>query len=236
MSEIVPIDDKLSDTSSLLDKTIDGMVEGLTGLVSSSRKEIVISAGHLFQHCRNVDFLNALKVEWDKLREKGKIKDDYMKTMQHKDCLGELLEALDHDNPDNVRFNLLKKIFLVSATETKSNRDSVLPSQYMQIARKLDSGEVLVLETAYRIAKEGKYNPTQDSQYGNSLAKIANKSGLKYKDLVEIHEQSLIKKMLFTRRTGPEQSEAVISNHFRLTDLGWEFCKFVDAYDVELNN
>ena len=125
MSEIVPIEKKLSDTSSLLDKTINGMVEGLTGFASSSRKEIVLSAGHLFQNCRNLGFLNGLKVEWDKLREKGKIKDDYMKTEQHKDCLGQLLEALDKDNPDNVRFDILKKIFLVSSTESKSNRDSV---------------------------------------------------------------------------------------------------------------
>lgn len=236
MSEIVPIDDKLSDTSFLLDKTIDGMVEGLTGLASSSRKEIVLSAGHLFQHCRNLGFLNGLKIEWEKLREKGKIKDDYMKTVQHKDCLGQLLEALDKDNPDHTKLDLLKKIFLMVATEKKSNRDSILPYQYMVIARMLTSGEALVLEAAYKIAKERSYH-SQEELAHNAFVHIANESGLKYKDLVDIYDRSLVEKGLFMKRMDSTYGEKVgLGKHYRFTDLGWEFCKFVDTSDIDLSN
>ena len=229
--EIILCEAKLRDTSNLLSETAKSITEGLTGLTVSEKKELILSASRIFQSYRSVGFINTLKIEWDKLREKGKIKDDYMNTEQHQACIGELLEALDRDNPDEIKFNILKKIFLVAATESQSNRESVLPHQYMVLARFLSSGEVLVLEAAHRIAKTHKFDINQDKLYENSLARIANESGLRFKDLVRIHEMELIEKNLFTIRMGLKNQEAHIGEHFRLTDLGWDFCEYAKAYD-----
>ena len=106
----------------------------------------------------------------------------------------------------------------------------------MTVARALKSGEIIVLEAAYRIAKERKYDRHQDVPVSRSLSLIADESGLKYTNLVEIHEKSFISKMLFTGRNSQNPSKARISEYFRLTDFGWDFCRFIDTSDVDVLN
>ena len=65
-----------------------------------------------------------------------------------------ILRFLDKDSPDEVRFKILKQIFLVAASEEISDRDSFLPLQFMKIARSLTDGEVILLTTIWRISKE----------------------------------------------------------------------------------
>ena len=38
---------------------------------------MILSVGHIFQRMRAVHFLDELKREWDKYKEKGRIKEDY---------------------------------------------------------------------------------------------------------------------------------------------------------------
>ena len=90
--------------------------------------------------------------------EEGSIKDDYQATEQHAECLQELLDFLDQESPDQFRFDALKKILLISATEEHSSRDSVLPQQYMKIVRELGSLELLVIITTYALAKRGTWS------------------------------------------------------------------------------
>jgi len=144
------------ETSDVLARTISGIAEGVTGIAASQREDLILSVGHIFQRMRAGQFLGTLKREWDKYKGKGRIKPDYESTEQHKSSLQELLSFLDKDAPDELRFSLLKKIFLIAATETASNRDSHLPLQYMQIARTLTSGEILVLNAEYTVATKNR--------------------------------------------------------------------------------
>ena len=88
----------------------------------------------------------------------GKIKDEYQFSEQAQACLEEILDFLDNDSPDEIRFTVLKKVFMVAATETISDRDSLLPQQYMRLCRGLPSGEILILSTAYKMCKEGRHD------------------------------------------------------------------------------
>ncbi len=182
------------ETSKVLKESISGLVEGLTGIASSDRKDLFLSIGYIFQRMRGGNFLQTLLDEWNEFRSKGKIQDDYMQSEQHRACLTEILDFLDRDLPDETRFSLLKGIFLEAATEEKSDRSGVLPQQFMKIARELSTGEVLVLASSYEGYKTKPELLQRDLQVNTWRDYVARESGLTHTDLVEIHEQTLIEK------------------------------------------
>jgi len=216
------------DTGDVLNDTLSSLIEGLTGIAASERKEYLLSVGRILQALRKGQFLSQLSREWNEYREKCRIKDDYQSTEQHYTCLQEMLDFLDKDLPDEARFNILKKILLVAATETKSDRNNVLPQQYMRVCRTLSSGELLVLSTVYRFAKE-KHPTSQGAD--EWLRFVAKESGLVHPSLVEIQEEELIRKHLITPRKYPDQSGVDEGASFRLTSLGYDICRFVEEFD-----
>ncbi len=228
--ENLPSRTNRDETSNLLAKTVESLTEGITGLAASNRKDLILSLGHLFQRVRSGRFLRTLADEWDMYREKGRIKDDYIQTEQHQECLQEMLDFLDKDSPDETRFSILKKLFLVAAMETKSTRDSVLPQQYMRLCRTLTSGEALVLVATYDVACHGG-EEKKESAASVWLSTIAKKSGLKYSELVEIHERNLIDKNLLTRRVHGDRSGVQVGQYYRLTPLGYEICQYIGEFE-----
>ena len=229
MSELVPKKEARDQTSKLLRETAEGLVQGLFGLAASDRKDLILSLGYIFQRARSGSFLNALLQEWERYREKGRIKDDYVKSEQHQECLREMLDFLDHDSPDSLRFRMLKAIFLGAATESESNRDSVLPQQYMSICRTLTSGEALILRATFAIVECGTWSPTNEAR--NWLGVIAKESGLQSHELVEIHERKLIEKNLLSDRTFGDRSGVALGQNYRLTPLALAICGFIKAFD-----
>jgi len=226
--------DFTDDTESIIKRTLTNLGTGLSGLATSDKKDIILSVGYIFQRMMAGQFLSSFSEEWRHYCEKGRIKDDYHTTAQHNTCLQELLDCLDKDSPDEIRFSVLKQIFLNAATETKSDRNSVLPQQYMCLARSLTSGEILVLRAAYQIVKKKEVNLTKAKHnivFSQDL--IANESGLRTRELVKIHEIGLIDKRFFISHKMKIPSDILINKeHFCLTDLGWDFCKFLDTPDT----
>ena len=221
--------DKLIRASQLLATTYDELVQGFAGLVSSDRHDLALSVGHVLRKLRSIGFVGALQAEWERLVEKGTIKDDYVKTDQHLSCLQEVLDALDSDLVDEMRFNLMKKIFLVAASEISSSRDDLLPQQLMCVARSMSSGEIVVLSTAYHVLKCGDYD-IKNKVAQAWLQKVADQSGLKHTSLVEMHEETLVRKHLLSPRVYGDASGVQLRN-YRLTDLALELCEFIQKYD-----
>lgn len=220
------------DTKNVIIETLTCLTEGLTGIAASERKELAFSVGHIFQSLRKGQFLSKLLDEWNSYREKGRIKEDYIGTEQHQACLQELLASLDKDCPDEFKFQTLKKIFLVAATEKDSDRNSLLPYQYLRLCSEMTSGEILVLHTTYELAQNK--NVQKDNSLAASsawLRRIADNSGLVHTSLVEIYEEKLMKKYLLTGRVHPDRSAVAIEPHFRLTELAYDFCKFIANYE-----
>ena len=218
-------------TENVLSNTLAAMAEGLTGLATSSKNELILSVSHTFQKMRGGQFLSAFLEEWNKYREKGRVEESYQHSEQHKVCLQELLEFLDKDSPDELRFTILKQIFLVAASEKASNRESFLPQQFMKIARSLSDGEIILLTAIWNIAKnhEGEYQ--QHYSAAEWIREITESSGMKHRALVEIHEQGLMEKRLISQRSHADRSGVAANPHNRLTDLGYELCMFIDQYE-----
>lgn len=219
------------DTSNVLRDSVTNLVEGITGIASSEKRELILSVGHIFQKLRAGQFLASLIGEWERYREKGRVKQDYTSTEQHKACLQELLDFLDKDIPDETRFSVIKQIFLTAATEEITDRTSHLPLQYMRIARTVSSGEILVLLSTFRVAGQPDKSTSHEGSAHEWLRVVAEESGLKYPELVETHERRLIEKALLMAREFRDGSGIKTGKHYRLTNLGYELCQYVTADD-----
>ena len=95
------------ETEDVLATTMESIVAGLTGIASSERKELILTVGQIFQRARAHGFLDALMREWKEFQANGKVDPEYTKSEQHKACLQELLDFLDKDSPDQIRFDAI---------------------------------------------------------------------------------------------------------------------------------
>ncbi|GMB00940.1 hypothetical protein [Pelosinus sp. IPA-1] len=196
-----------------------------TGLISSKRSEMIQSVGHAIQGMFSGKFLETLEKEFKYYIDAGKIKDDYIKSDQNLMCFIELLRSLEQDLPDPSRLELLKKIYIVTATEDKSSRESPLPLQFMQMAKELTSGEILVLFAAYNL--EG-ISVSSQSEF---IIKLITKSGLEYAEIVtKVHQSLFEKNYLKSVRTEAILNPILIRDLF--TPLGRAFCDYVVHYDI----
>ena len=226
--QVEPFEDK---TENIVSKTLINLAEGLTGVAASSRGDIILSLSHTFQKMRGGQFLSVFMEEWNRYREKGKVKEDYQSSEQHYVCLQELLEFLDKDSPDKIRFNLLQKIFLVAASEEISDRNSFLPQQLMKISRNMSAGEIVVLATVWNMLRDGAFSVEQSYSAHKWIGEVTDASGLEHKELVEIYEQELIDKKLLTPRVHSDRSGVNVKPNFRLSSLGYKLCEFIQAYE-----
>jgi hypothetical protein len=217
-------------TSKVLEATLN-LTQAVTGIAVSNRKDFVLSGSRIFQSAINRNFLQTLKSEWDSYKQKGRIEGDYEGTEQHHACFQEMLDFLDNDLPDKIRFGFMKKIFLTASTEEVLDRDSVLPQQYMRICRSLSSGEVIVLTATFKIYKSGEWKADTQSAV-IWLEKVARVSGLKHIELVGLHERSLMDKALLTPRQAGDKSGIVEGKYCRLTKLAIDIYSFIEAYEA----
>jgi len=217
-------------TADILKNSFISLVEGLSGMAASEKKDFGLSVSHLLQGLIRGKLLNQLIAEWNDYREKGKIKDDYQSTEQHFECLQEMLDFLDKDNPDQIRFNVIKQIFLKAACEEKTDRNSIIPQQFMKVCRNLSFGEIIVLNTTYRFAKNRPYPNVNDAAGWVEL--IARESGLEHPALVEVQEETLMAKRFLNQRIHGDRSGVNLDPYFRLTTLGFGVCQFIEDFDL----
>jgi len=217
-------------TGEIIQRSLAQILEGITGIAGSQRSDWFLTLGHLLQRVRSGRFLSTFLDEWNKYVEKGRVEDGYMYTIQHQECLQEMLDFLDKDSPDEVRFTILKKILLTAAIEKISDRDSLLPQQYVRLCRSLSSGEAVLLLAVYQIAADGT-SPEGHVSAADWLKQVAEVSGLRHIELVELHEQGLIEKRLLSPRLHSDRSGVDVGQHFRMTGLAVEVCRYVEAYD-----
>lgn len=219
------------DTGQIIERTIQSLAEGISGMADSERGSLVRSAGRILRGMVGMKLLSALDEEWNHYREAGRIADDFVGTPQHRECLQEIFDFLDGDCPDEFRFEFIKRLFLAAATEKQSSRESVLPQQFMRIVKGLSSGELLVLATTFRLYKErgSKGMVAADAESAAVwLERVAENSGLGTVELVELHERVLIEKLLVTARRRGDLS-GIFPANYRLSKLAIQLCEFVES-------
>jgi len=209
------------DTETVIEKSYQAIIEGLTGILSSERKELILSCGFILQKLRGGKFLDVLNKEWKQYREKGRIPEDYVGTEQNEECLQEILDYLEKDDILNeVTFDALKKIFLMASTEKISKRESHLPQQYMKICRKLSQGALIVLFATYHegYGKKVPGKPWRERMF--------ERTGFD-NQIIEIFEEELYKYKLIDGSGIPNDKQEM----YRLTKFGYDLCSYIENYE-----
>ena len=199
-----------------------------TGALSYGANHFYAMPGRLIQAVRNNVFLNQLATEFTELKDKGKIKQDYINTEQGKSCLQELLSALENPPVDEIRFNAFKSIFLKACTESISNREESTPILLMSIAKNMSGGAILLLAANYKV--RDKLHPLDNQGYAAAskwFECIRAESDLDSDGLIEFYEEELIKAKLIFPRQPSRRDRVMVGSHSRLTDLGIKMSRYL---------
>jgi hypothetical protein len=201
----------------------------LTRTVGADPRALAVIPGRLIQAVRNRSFLRQFATEHEALVHQGKIRPDYEKSEQGLSCLQELLAALESPPVGQRRFDVLKRIYLVAATETLTSRDDTTPQLLMGIAKELGPGEVLVLAAVHRKSQDPEAVARVRANAHLWLREIARDAAINREALVEYHEIRIMQMKLISGRTLADQSGISPGEHLRLTDLGVRFGEFLSA-------
>ncbi len=220
---------ELINTEQIEPITINRIIDGLTGFITGSKDDFAHTANRLLKSIVAHDFLYQFQMEWDNYCAKGKIDLDYTNSKPYLNSLSELLDYLDADIPNDEIARTLKKLFFIPAFKDYYKEDKLLAIEYMKIVRKLSPGELMVLFTVYNNIDLKRSKGHWGAM--DWLQVIAEKSTLKYPELVELHEKKLIELCLITKRMLSDGSGVSLGEFFRLTNLGYNLCKYIELYD-----
>ena len=210
--------------------------EVIAGALKSDKGDLVITIGRLLAGLRG-RFPELLMHEFKRLKEKGKVKDDYYDTEQFKTGFQELFDAIENDPIDENVFNAMKRIFLVALTEQMSDRFDPLPLEYLRLCRTLSPGAILLMYANYKIIQGGKFVILKKSLH-LWIEKVQENSDLKHKDLILLHEQELVDRHILRERLHSDRSGVGLDDvTYRLTDLGYSICEYIQYFDeLDLND
>lgn len=230
---IINLDDPQSILSFLQAPTLK-VSEFLTGMIGSEMSELRLSAGRLVQAAIKCRLYEQLGREIKYYRNKGKIKDDFFSTDKQRATLRELLEFIDNEAPDEERFKAMKSIFLKGISEDASETDEALAYELMQIGKKLESNDVIVLKAIHSLYKkieaEGRHDNVAKDGVAGWVSYITKHSGHNVQELVLMSEQRLIDLKIISGRKYPDGSGMHSIETARLTPLGIKLCEFITAY------
>jgi hypothetical protein len=232
--KLIKLDDAKSLMQFLKQSTVE-IAETLTGVLASDLKDWKLSAGRIVQAVIKGNLLTQLGSELRKYQEEGKIKEDYLATDATRSSFKELLKYIDEEVPDEIRFKAMKSIFLSSVSQGATETEELLAYELMQLCRQLSSGEIVLLKAIYDISKNrlapGVSNVIAEHGASYWLKNVAKQIGHNDVDLVELHEDKLMKLHLITGRMYNDRSGVNPSNTNRLTSLGIKLCEFITRYE-----
>jgi hypothetical protein len=228
--KLIRIDDKNTLIEFLQQPTL-GLAEGLTALLSSP-VQFRLAAGHIVQAAIKGRLFQQLGKELKDLKKAGRIKEDYFATHNQQATLHDLLKFIDENPPGEEIFKAMKSIFFSTIKTEATAENEQIGYQLLQLCRKLESGDVLVLKACWDM-----YRQSPDKLHAELLGKnhtrdwcdlISTKTNVP-SGLVNLHDKKLIELNLVTPRQFPDGS-AINPIDCRLTSLGRLLCDHITAF------
>jgi hypothetical protein len=207
------------------------IVEALTGFFADGNYLAIAAGagGHILQAALQGRMLKQFAEEFRVLRKKGKIKDPSERPSGFNSWV-DLLKAVDSDMPDEEKFEALKAMFFTANSVNATDAESMLAYQLLQIAKRLNSGELMLLRTNYRVFKKGQYLRDRGEMPIQAWTGLMrNELGQPPNSLIELHEKALVENQLISPRIHGNQW-SVSTENCRLTDLGIKFCENIETY------
>lgn len=206
------------DSPEILTKTLGVAVGSILGTIAG---EAAMAGTRIIHAAMKGQAWKQIASEFMKLKESGKISEDFVETDLGKACLLELLEAVDR-SPDPQRIRVIKNAFLRIAADPGSANDAAIQQQLLHLIGTLSSGEIILLASAFRVGGSNQY-PNADKW----LNDMAHETGFREEGLVEMAEIPLMEKRLIHPRTFADKSGVKWGQRNRLTSLGERVCRLM---------
>jgi hypothetical protein len=173
-----------------------------------------------------------LAKEVDRLREKGQIDDSFGERKYGFQSWVELLTIIDEDTPDADRLDALKAMFFSINRVNATDADQILGYQLFQVAKRLNSNELLVLKAVYELVGAKRFRPGLNS-FNEWAAVVSKHLGHSLVSLIEHADKLLVANLLLTGRVHPDRSGIQEGGSGHLTDQGLKFCQNIELYRVD---
>jgi len=147
----------------------------------------------------------------------------------------ELLQEIDSNPIDAERLKAMKAMFLAANRINATDGESMAAYQLFQIAKKLTSGELLLLRAACERATAPGFQPDSRGSASVWLDTMAQRLGHGISGLVEHDERVLMQNGMLTGRTWQDES-GINDSQGRLTPVAFKFCENLQTYDAELKS
>jgi hypothetical protein len=207
------------------------IAEFITGVLGSDLSSYKLTTGNLVQAVIKRNILTQLEREIREYQEKGKIKEDYFATNKQQATLLDLLKFIDSDIPDEEVLNAMKSIFFTVISSDSGKKEEEIGYQLLQICKKLNSMDILVIRACYKIYKKNDPKYAKIHSYSEWEKIISRVIGYNLPELVSISSDKLEKLNLLSDKTYSDQSGIKKGENFRLKKLGIKLCEYISGWD-----
>ena len=233
-------------------------------ILSATRAEAVAYVGNLLQSglpryvlagpkvaftAMAIEALTDLSKEVSAWRKSGVIPEDFSGRPSGYQTWVELLREIDSNPTDAERLKAMKAMFLAANRINATDGGSIAAYQLFQIAKKLNSGELLLLKAIYGAYREGSFDRANNTPLGVWADGMSGRLKYSLRGLVLRDEPALVAQSLIRPRfisvpgqvdfigRADEESIAVHEGDTgRLTDLGIRFCENLESYQIGVKN
>ncbi|MGA2887071.1 MAG: hypothetical protein ABSE51_03410 [Terracidiphilus sp.] len=205
----------------------------MTGAIAVGKNGLFLSGGRIVQALLKGRLFQQWAAEFKKLRETGRIPGDFAEKKYGFQTWVELMTIIDEESPDADRLAALKAMFFAVNKVGATDGERIKGYQLWQIAKQLNSGELLLLRTAYLKRSEfasGVTHPNYVSSYSNWASYMAKAIGHDSQGLIDIHEKRPTELGLLTER----DRSRINGQDARLSELGLMFCANIEKYGNEV--
>jgi len=205
------------------------VMEVITGLMVDGKKGALITGTKLAQGALKARLFQQFSIELQRLRNSGKIPEDFAEKKYGYQTWVDILKIIDEESPDEDKLEALKAMFFYVNKTNASDSDKIVAYQLWQIAKQLNSGELLLLKAAYENRNRFGSENKSALEWENLISAA---SGLVINGMVAMHEKRLIELSLLTSRTNAGNS--IQPRDARLTYLGMNLCSNIETYTLQI--
>jgi hypothetical protein len=222
-----------------LDQPLSYIAETITGALAVGRTGAMVSGGRIVQALLKGKAFKQFGSEFKKLREAGKIPDDFAEKKYGYQTWVELMTIIDEEAPDGDRLEALKAMFFSVNKTSATDAERVAAYQLWQLAKSLRSGELYLLKTIYE-NRESYFSSLQPNpvfsstdHYERWASHMAKAAGHGITALIGLHERRLVELCLLTPQIS-QGTARISTQNARLTDLAFRFFENLENYRVEV--
>jgi hypothetical protein len=214
-----------------LDQPLTYIAEVMTGALATGKNGVLAAGGKIVQGLLKGRLFQQFNEELKKLRECGKIAEDFADKRYGFQTWVELMTIIDEESPDADRLEALKAMFFDVNRVNASDGERVAAYHLWQLTKQLSSGELLLLKTAYQ--QRISYHPNWND-YNLWRAAMAKTIGHNVTGLIDLHEKKLTELGIFSERQLGDGS-GILAQNARLTELGLKLCSNIQEYQAVIS-